>query len=415
MPPTKPKKPKKPKKKDMATETLRPAVAETLSLSNLSGTYADIDDDPDAPDGNWLTASGNNVNVSARTTLATPTGNPTVGADLQEFRVQVRQFDVAQGGTPDARIELWENGSLVRAGSDIPVTGSGQVIAFTWNANELGTADGSLVEIMLVGTKSGGSPGNRNTVEVGAMEWNVVYDAGATTYQETVAATSTMTPAVTDVMTALRTLAATSTMSPVIAKLATYYRTIAASSAMTAVVGKVATFYRTLAATSSMTAAVARRMYQTVAATSTMVADLTKGLVQGITIAATSTMTAAITDVFTAVRSLNVSSTMTSVLAKAATFYRTVAASTTLTSAVQKTVSKYLSVSSTATPGLSKPATFARSLAATTVVTPAVAAAYVTSRTLAAVSTAVAGLSRVVTYSGGAIAKMWKALISYYH
>ena len=145
-----------------------------LAQTELTGVVGDIDDDPDAGDGNWLEASGNNVNTDVRTSFASPSADPKVGADLQEFRAEVKQFDGGQSGTPDARIELWENGSLVRAGSDVAVTSaSSQVIAFTWNANELGTADGSLVEAKVVGTKSGGGPSARNSVEVGAVEWNV--------------------------------------------------------------------------------------------------------------------------------------------------------------------------------------------------------------------------------------------------
>lgn len=162
----------------MATERLAPDVI--LEMSNLTGVVGDIQDDPDSPDGNWLTASGNNVNTDVRVSVPTPTGNPTVGADVQEFRVLFRQYDENQGKAPEGRIELWENGILVRAGSDVSVPGGGIVVSFTWNASELGTADGSLVEIKVVGTKSGGSPGNRNSTEVGAIEWNVVYDEGVT-------------------------------------------------------------------------------------------------------------------------------------------------------------------------------------------------------------------------------------------
>jgi len=150
----------------------------TFVLTELTGAFTDVDDDPDSPDGNWLLATGNNVNTAVEASFPTPTGNPTVGADLQEFRVLVRQYDEGQTGTPDARIELWENGVLVRAGSDTAVPVGGVVLSFTWNANELGTADGSLVEVNVVGTKSGGAPGARNTVEVGAIEWNVEYSAG---------------------------------------------------------------------------------------------------------------------------------------------------------------------------------------------------------------------------------------------
>lgn len=161
----------------MATERQPPDAV--LEQTNLTGGLADIDEDPDSPDTNWMVATGNNVNTDVRVSFATPTGSPTVGADLQEFKAFVRQFDEGQTGTPTARIELWENGVLVRAGTDADVPQGGLLLSFTWNANELGTPDGSLVEMKVVGTKAGGGPSARNTVDVGAVEWNVTYDAGA--------------------------------------------------------------------------------------------------------------------------------------------------------------------------------------------------------------------------------------------
>lgn len=160
----------------MATERQPPDAV--LVFTNLTGGLADIDEDPDSPDINWMVATGNNTNVSVRASFGTPTGNPTVGADLQEFKAYVRQYDENQGGTPDCRLELWEDGNLVRAGPDIPVPDGGLLISFNWNANELGAADGSLVECKIVGTKSGGSPVNRNAVDMGAVEWNVDYSTG---------------------------------------------------------------------------------------------------------------------------------------------------------------------------------------------------------------------------------------------
>ncbi len=41
----------------------------------------------------------------------------------------------------------------------------------TWDASLLGTADGSAVELRVVGNRSGGNPNNRRTVEVGAAAW----------------------------------------------------------------------------------------------------------------------------------------------------------------------------------------------------------------------------------------------------
>lgn len=164
----------------MATERKSPDTI--AAITNLApNNVAYIQDDPDSPDGNWLVASGNNINTDVRTTFPTPTGNPTVGADLQEFKAWVRRFDEGQTGTPEARIELWENGVLVRAGANEEVTTSGHMVTFPWNASELGTVDGSLVECKVVGTKSGGSPTARNTVDVGAVEWNVEYSVGVAT------------------------------------------------------------------------------------------------------------------------------------------------------------------------------------------------------------------------------------------
>jgi hypothetical protein len=160
----------------MAQERLPPDAI--LAMTELSGVVGDIQDDPDSPDTNWLVASGNNVNTDVRTSFGTPGTAPKVGADLQEFRVLCRQFDEGQGGTPDGRVELWEDGGLIRAGSDTPIPQGGIVLSFTWNANELGTPDGSLVECKVVGTKSGGSPSNRNSTEVGAVEWNEEYSTG---------------------------------------------------------------------------------------------------------------------------------------------------------------------------------------------------------------------------------------------
>ncbi len=187
----------------MATE--RQAPDALLAQTNLTGAVTVIDEDPDSSGTDFLTASGNNVNTDARVSFATPTGAPTTGAGLQEFKIQVREFDTGQTGTPKARIELWENGSLVRAGSDVNVTTQDQVIALTWDATEIATADGSLVECKFVGTKSGGSPTARNTVELGAVEWNVTFSAGTSVDATSVAVSLLGQAATTKVDTSLTT------------------------------------------------------------------------------------------------------------------------------------------------------------------------------------------------------------------
>ena len=136
----------------MAAETLRPDGQ--LSCSGLvTCDFLEHDEDPDVSSVT-INATGNNVNTEYGVDFPAPTGNPTVGTDLQEFKAGVEEFDSGQTGTPTARIELWENGALVRAGTAVNVSVYA-VLSFTWNANELATADGSLVQCKVIGLKSG--------------------------------------------------------------------------------------------------------------------------------------------------------------------------------------------------------------------------------------------------------------------
>lgn len=157
----------------MATERQSPDGL--LQQDNLSGSLSDIQDDPDSPDANWLTYISNNVDTVCRVSFPTPTGNPTVGADLQEFKIWVRKQPGT--GVPQVQIDLYENGVLVAtvlALMDV-TNPTGQLFSGTWNANLLSNADGSGVECRIFGDWSNGAPSARCTVEVGAVEWNVTY------------------------------------------------------------------------------------------------------------------------------------------------------------------------------------------------------------------------------------------------
>ncbi len=151
----------------MAPDTL-------ISTTNLSGAVGDIDEDPDSGDANWLTAPGSNNNTEAYVSFGTPTASLETGADLQEIRAQVRKTN--HSTDPDARIELWENGSLVSAGSDTTISStSGTVLSYTWDATGRTAAQ---IEAKVIGTTGGGSPSNRASVEVGAIEWNAAVSGG---------------------------------------------------------------------------------------------------------------------------------------------------------------------------------------------------------------------------------------------
>jgi len=162
----------------MATERQSPDAL--LQQDNLSGSLSDIQDDPDSPDANWLTHITNNVDTVCLVSFPTPTGNPTEGVDLQEFRIWVRQQPDGAGADPTVSISLYEGGFLV---SEVLATTAvssttGALYSGTWNANLLSTPDGSNVECYIYGSAVGGAPGNRCTVEVGAVEWNVDYTTG---------------------------------------------------------------------------------------------------------------------------------------------------------------------------------------------------------------------------------------------
>ncbi len=146
-----------------------------IAQTNLSGAVAAIQDDPDSPDTNWLTAIIEQNDTVCHVSFATPTGNPTEGAGLQEFKIFVRKDPGT--GTPTVRIDLYESDALVStimAASDV-TSESGQLFSATWDASLLGTADGSGVECYIYGVGVSGAKAVKTTVEVGAVEWNVNY------------------------------------------------------------------------------------------------------------------------------------------------------------------------------------------------------------------------------------------------
>jgi hypothetical protein len=179
----------------VATETQRPAG--TSASSNITGDHLDLDDDPDSADGNWATADADGTDSDMRVSFDTPTGDPTTGAGLQEIRAWVRR-SATGGNDPQCRIEVWDGGSAITGGvgSDTTITSdSGQLLTLTWDATNLATADGSGVEVRLYGTRSGGGPSVRRSVDFGAVEWNVNYTPASQTVTHSKLGTSESFPA----------------------------------------------------------------------------------------------------------------------------------------------------------------------------------------------------------------------------
>lgn len=187
------------------TETLDlSSISSSLNLDNV--TLTDLDEDasacPDAGDG--ATATGDNVPTDIYGLFADPSQGLTDGADLQTFQILCSKYDGT--GTPTVRIELWENGGLIRADSERGVTTMRpgcQRVTFTWNATEITNPNN--IEIKVFGTEVGGSPTGRASVDILAIEWFATTSA---------AATSTPTPTSTDTPTNTPTSTVTPTATP---------------------------------------------------------------------------------------------------------------------------------------------------------------------------------------------------------
>ena len=80
------------------------------SQTELTGVVGDIQDDPDSPDGNWLTAPVN-VTTTCRVSFGTPAVAPT---GTQEFKVRIRETSTNNGQTTDGvSVFLYEGGTQV--------------------------------------------------------------------------------------------------------------------------------------------------------------------------------------------------------------------------------------------------------------------------------------------------------------
>lgn len=350
----------------MATETLRPD-GELSDSGLVTNSELDHDEDPDVSSAT-VNATGNNTNTNWGGDFPTPTGDPTVGTDLQEFRVGVLEFDSGQSGAPDARIELWENGTLVRAGSNTPVS-TYAVLSFKWNANELATADGSLVQCVLVGTKSGGSPTARNTVRIGHMEWNATVDSGGTTFFETHSMTTTPVVALVKTVGILRAI----TVTPVVVLARIISLAVGMTTTPVAAVVKQIEMARSMSTTPVAALTKAKLFLENHVMTTTPIVSLVKtvGIFRSMTttpvVALARTINLAIamttTPIVAVVKQIEMARSMTTTpvvgLAKVLTAVQNFVISTTLVVALARTISLVKSITATPVVSFAKVATIA--------------------------------------------------------
>lgn len=150
---------------------------------------------------------------------------------------------------------------------------------------------------------SGGSPANRRG---GAVSWaELEVPAGSTQYQQTLAATSTLSPVVSSQLAFARAVAASSTLSPAMSRQLAYERALAASSVFTPQIARAIAL--TLAVASTFSVNARRDFYLTLEVASTFMADMQEGLVYLVSLAATSVFATAISDSLTIARTLAVS------------------------------------------------------------------------------------------------------------
>ena len=161
----------------MANETLK--ATSIVSKTGVQGTDGANITSLELDDTSYVLASNNNTSTNIRVGFDTPTG-PLTAAATQTITVIARQFDEGQTGTPTVTLEVWEVGG----GAAIASTTAANVLAgdntYTISFTDEDTLDntGTNLELIIVGTKSGGSPSTRNTVNLDFVKWDVDYTLG---------------------------------------------------------------------------------------------------------------------------------------------------------------------------------------------------------------------------------------------
>lgn len=136
--------------------------------TRLNGTLSSIQDDPDAPDANWMVANSTTATIQLIANFPTPTAPPTPGTNLQEFRVLVRK--TPGSGTPNVRLEMRQHGISLSTGAYTAVTsGTGQIVTLNWDASRLSDPSGAGMSIRIISQLGSGG----ENVDIGAIEWNV--------------------------------------------------------------------------------------------------------------------------------------------------------------------------------------------------------------------------------------------------
>ena len=162
----------------MATETLVPTSI--VSKSGVQGTDGANITSMGTDDTNYVIATNNNTSINIRVGFDTPTDNLTAAA-TQTITVISRQFDEGQTGTPTITLEVWEvgGGAAIATSGPFNVDTGDNTDTITFSDADTVDDTGANLELVIIGTKSGGAPGARNAVNIDYVKWDVDYTAAA--------------------------------------------------------------------------------------------------------------------------------------------------------------------------------------------------------------------------------------------
>lgn len=175
---------------DSTTLPARPRLAPNaiVSVTNLTGALADIQDDPSAPSTSGAyVLTGDGIGI-LHVGFATPTGTLRSGDVYQRARVRIRNLSSSTTHSLN-EIALWETGSMVRvlrAAQQIP-PGADFVLSGLWDANEISNLANLELQVTVTGKAS--------ELEIRAMDMLIERSAGPVTFDPaTVVDTGWLTP-----------------------------------------------------------------------------------------------------------------------------------------------------------------------------------------------------------------------------
>ena len=148
---------------------------EELTTDNLEGDIEYLQHDPESTDAyeNWYEA----VDTDDDTELEVGMDDPDSELEgIQTIGVLLRRTDIGTRTDPDVTIELYQDGTLIDTlAEDLEINDpEGEVHYFDFDTEDLIDPSGQGITLEFVGEHTGGQPGvARNTIEYGAIEWEV--------------------------------------------------------------------------------------------------------------------------------------------------------------------------------------------------------------------------------------------------